>query len=95
MIEYHNPTAEVTAEVLTYDLKINLSGNNQATIGLLANGFPDSVNFLNQIALAIETEHPGVSLRYYDKGNASIPANDEILGDISEHCDAVIAAYGH
>ena len=31
----------------------------------------------------------------WNKGNASIPANDEMLEDIRGSCHAVVAAYGH
>jgi hypothetical protein len=95
MIEYHNPKGMVATKPMPYDLGINVRGANQITIGLLANGFPDSVNFLEKIGQVIRKEEPGVSLAFYNKGNASIPASDKILGEIKSGCDAVISAYGH
>ncbi len=95
MIEYHNPKGAVATKPTPYDLGINIRGANQITIGLLANGFPDSVNFLEKIGQVIREEEPGVELAFYDKGNASIPASDKILGEIKSDCDAVISAYGH
>ena len=69
--------------------------DHQITIGLLANGFPDSVSFLDKIGEAVQTEEPGITLAFYNKGNPSIPANDDILNEIETNCDAVITAYGH
>ena len=95
MIEYHDPRAEVNVEHFPYDLSITLTGSNKASVGLLANGFPDSENFLNHIADVLLEREPGVTLHRYNKGNASIPASPEILKSISDDCQAVIAAYGH
>jgi hypothetical protein len=95
MIEYHDPKAEVNVENFPYDLNITITGSNQATVGLLANGFPDSENFLNHIADVLLEREPGVKLERYNKGNASIPASAEILDSIGQNCQAVIAAYGH
>ena len=95
MIEFHDPNAQVEVETTPYNLSITLEGSNQATIGLLANGFPDSENFLNHVAEVLLEREPGVTLQRYNKGNASIPASTEILAGIEADCQAVIAAYGH
>ncbi len=95
MVEYHDPKAEVNVEIIPYDLGITLTGSNQATVGLLANGFPDSENFLNHIADVLLECEPGLTLERYNKGNASIPASPEILDSIRQNCQAVITAYGH
>lgn len=95
MIKYHDPQAEVSIEMVAYDLAIKLKGSNKSTVGLLANGFPDSENFLTHIASVIQDQEPGIKLERYNKGNASIPASDEILREIASKCQAVITAYGH
>ena len=95
MIEYHNPKAEFDVQQIPYELGIKLKGSNRVTIGLLANGFPDSENFLNKIAEVIQADEPGITIKSYNKGNASVPASDEMLGEIERDCQAVIAAYGH
>ena len=95
MIDYHDPRAEFDVQQFPYELGIKLKGSNQVTIGLLANGFPDSENFLNKIAEVIQADEPGITIKSYNKGNASIPANDDILGEIERDCQAVITAYGH
>ncbi len=95
MIEYHNPKGEVATKPTPYELGIKIRGANQITVGLLANGFPDSENFLARIGEVIREIEPGVEIASYNKGNASVPANDEMLATITADCDAVIAAYGH
>ena len=95
MVDYHDPKAEVNVEHFPYDLGITLTGSNQTTVGLLANGFPDSENFLNHIADILLDREPGLTLARYNKGNASVPASAEILNGITNDCQAVITAYGH
>jgi len=95
MIEYHNPEGQVNVEIQAYTLSTKVTGANAISIGFLANGFPDSENFLNELELAIQEIEPGVEVHSYNKGNASIPASDEMLRQIKGECQAVIAAYGH
>ena len=49
-------------------------------IGLLANGFPDSVAFLDQVQAALAEALPEARFHRWDKGNASIQAPDAMLG---------------
>jgi len=65
------------------------------TIGLFANGFPDSVAFLEHIGAALARSLPGVEVKLWNKGNASALASDQHLGEIQAECTAVVAAYGH
>jgi len=95
MIKYHNPQAETSIPSLAYQLGINLKGSNNAKVALLANGFPDSENFLSHIAKVLTDLEPGLTVTIMNKGNASIPANDEILNDIQDNYQALITAYGH
>ena len=95
MIEYHNPEASVGIENQPYKLSLALKGSNAINLGFLANGFPDSVSFLNELQNAMQELEPGIEARAYNKGNASVPASDQLLGEISGECQGVIAAYGH
>ena len=95
MIEYHNPDARVGVEETPYDLSLTISSENATSIGLLANGFPDSVEFLNELGAALQKLRPAIVLHVYNKGNASIPANEQLLGEIGGECVGVVAAYGH
>ena len=95
MIEYHDPEANVGIENQPYELSLTVNGTNSVNLGFLANGFPDSVNFLNELQNVMQKLEPGIEAIIYNKGNASVPASDQLLGEISGECQGVIAAYGH
>ena len=95
MIEYHNPDAPVGVEDTPYDLSVAISSDEATSIGLLANGFPDSVEFLDELGTALRKLRPGIAVHAYNKGNASIAASEQLLGEIGGECVGVIAAYGH
>ena len=95
MVEYHNPEASVGIEQAPYTLAIPVRGSNAISVGLLANGFPDSVNFLNELQSVLQDLEPGIEIHAYNKGNASVPASEKLLNTIKGECQALIAAYGH
>ena len=68
---------------------------NQPTIGLLANGFPDSAAFLDALAAEIAPAIDGVSFERVTKVSPPTPLTEAQLTLLSTSCDAVIAAYGH
>ncbi len=93
-ITFVDPRAEPGAAVEPYVLRADLSVEG-LTIGLLANGFPDSVNFLDQVQVALAQALPGASFKRWDKGNASTVASPAMLAEMQASCQAVVAAYGH
>ena len=95
MIEFHSPLGERATPADPYTLGIDLVAHTQPVVGLLANGFPDSENFLRHIGTELEQFIDGIEVRVWNKGNASIAAPDNMLEEIQSQCDAVIAAYGH
>jgi len=95
MIEYHNPEAQFAAAITPYELSADLKGASAIKIGFLANGFPDSENFLSELATAMQAIEPSIEVLSYNKGNATVPANEDMLANISQHCSAAVAAYGH
>ena len=95
MIEFHNPQGERAVPADPYTLGIDLAANPPSVVGLLANGFPDSENFLRHVGRELERLIDGIEVRVWNKGNASIAAPDSMLDEIQAQCDAVIAAYGH
>ena len=95
MSEYHNPDAPVGIEETPYELSVAVRGEDATPIGLLANGFPDSVEFLAALGESLKALRPGIAIHAYNKGNASIPAGQTLLGEIGGDCVGVIAAYGH
>ncbi len=65
------------------------------SVALFANGFPDSVTFLQHLETSLACELPGVNFIQVDKGNASALASEEHLAMIASTCSAVVTAYGH
>ena len=92
-ISFLDPRGESAVEPTSYDLSARLEPG--VTVGLLANGFPDSVEFLDAVGEAITARRPGIELARWNKGDASAIANDAMLGEIEAECAAVVAAYGH
>jgi len=94
MIEFFDPRAAPGTPVDPYELGISI-GDEPVTIGLLANGFPDSVAFLDHVEKSLSALVPAARFARYDKGNASAVVSDAMLGEIVAECRAVVAAYGH
>lgn len=92
-VQFHDPRAEPMAPVEPYALASKLERG--VAVGLLANGFPDSANFLVEVGEALAKRLPGATFHSYDKGDASNLASPELLGEITDRCDVVVAAYGH
>lgn len=92
-ISFLDPRGDSAVEPTPYDLSTRLEPG--VTVGLLANGFPDSVEFLDAVGEAITARRPGIELARWNKGDASAIANDAVLGEIEAECAAVVAAYGH
>ena len=92
-ISFLDPRDESAIEPTPYELSTRLDPG--VTVGLLANGFPGSVEFLDAVGEAITARRPGIELARWNKGDASAIANDTMLGEIEAECVAVVAAYGH
>ncbi len=93
-VRFHDPRGSIGTPIEPYLLAADWSGGPPA-IGLLANGFPDSVAFLEEIQAVLATEAPGARTVLWNKGDASSLASDELLTTIVGEVQAVIAAYGH
>ena len=97
MIRFHNPTAKTAVAPEPYELSCDIRPKDGAdlTIGLLANGFPDSEVFIRKVGESIQKRLPNISTKLWNKGNAGVPASEEMLKEIAESCQVAIAAYGH
>ena len=97
VVTYLNPRADTAIEVEAYDLAHDIRANDGSgvTVGLLANGFPDSELFLTKIAGALESRLPDLKTSLWNKGNAGVPASAEMLAEVTSSCQVAIAAYGH
>lgn len=92
-ITYVDPAAEESTPAEPYELFLDV-GKQQLTIGLLANAFPDAANFTNCVETALAAQLPGVTLLRYQKPSVD-PVQPEMLREIVERCDGVVAIWGH
>ena len=92
-IEFHDPRAKPATPASPYLLSADL--NDDITIGLLANGFPDSETFLDEVDQVLSEKLPTANIKRYNKQNASVPANDALMDKIVNECDVFLSAYGH
>ncbi len=96
MIKFHDPRGDVATEVEDYTLNFAFNADGEGvTFGLLANGFPDSEAFLHKLADVIKQKFSKATVKVWNKGNASIPAPQDMLDEIQASCQIAIAAYGH
>lgn len=94
-ITYLDPTSAPGVAVEPYGVA-SLPTGRPATIGLLANGFPDSIAFLDHVERALLAVAPvGTVIRRYAKPNASAVVSDQVLARMTDECEAVVASYGH
>ena len=94
-VQFHDPRGVRAQAPIPYTLGLDLDAEPSASIGLMANGFPDSVAFLDALEVALVAHHPKLRIHRYNKGNASISAPDALMDEIANQCDGLIAAYGH
>lgn len=92
-MEFLDPRGVPSRPIDPYALTAELNAGD--TVALFANGFPDSVAFLEHVETSLSHRLPGVHFVHLDKGNASALATDEHLSTIADSCSAVVAAYGH
>ena len=96
LISFLDPRGEVGTLMEPYTLAHKFAAQGEGTtIALLANGFPDSENFLKKLGDALRRHLPQLTLRFWNKGNPTITAPDTMLKEIQEQCQVAIAAYGH
>lgn len=92
-VSFHDPRGSSRVAAEAYTCRATLAGT--PVIGLLANNFPDSVEFLDAIERALAVAMPDARFERYLKPNASTPAKNELVERIASECDALVTAYGH
>lgn len=97
-VTFLDPRAEPSAPVEPYAATTTWSPADGTTLslGLLANGFPDSENFLRCVERALTARLPqGTRTVFLNKGNASAPATPAQVDGMAAEVHAVVTAYGH
>jgi hypothetical protein len=92
-IRFHDPRPPTSAASDAYT--VTGQHNRPLTIGLLANGFPDSMTFLDALAAELASRRPGVAFVRVEKVSPPTPLTDEQHRMLTEDCVGVVAAYGH
>lgn len=93
-IRYFDPRPPV-ASVLSTLPPSSAGPVETVRIGLLANGFPDSMAFLDEVALALVRVIPQAAFVRIEKVSPPTPLTNDQVRVLTEDCGAVIAAYGH
>lgn len=92
-MQFVDPQPAPSAPADVYNLSTPLAAG--AAIGLFANGFPDSVAFLDKVEASLAARLDEPRFVRLNKGNASRLATEDEVAAAAEQCDAVVAAYGH
>lgn len=97
MIRFVDPRGSIATEMEPYELSAEIRANQGSgiTVGLLANGFPDSETFIRKVGDAIQRRLPDIQTLVWNKRNAGVEVSDEMLQEIQSDCQVAIAAYGH
>ena len=97
MLTFVDPRGLVKRVIEPYcnSLDVHKKGGAGITVGLLANGFPDSELFLRKMGSVIQKRLPQISARLWNKGNPGITVPENMLQAIVTDCNVVITAYGH
>ena len=96
MVKFVDPRGSIATESEPYELSKDIRQDAaHTTVALLANGFPDSENFIRKIGDALKLRVPGVKTQLWNKGNAGVEVGEDMLEEILNSCQVAIAAYGH
>jgi len=93
MVSFVDPRGVPSTPIDPYDLRLDTS--TAPAIALLANGFPDSVRFLDAVGAELRLRLPEASVELFDKRDPTTVVPDDLGERIVERFDAVVAAYGH
>lgn len=63
-------------------------------LALVANGKPNSVELLDELAAQLRTQWPQMEVRRYRKGSVSVPPDPADVEEIATWASAVLAALG-
>ena len=92
MIEILDPTSEVTAQAIAYAPRPDsLAGKR---VGLIENTKFNSDRLLQKIGDVLRSEYGAAETRMWRKHNASVPAHQEIIDELRQSCDVMVAGIG-
>ncbi len=97
VLTYLDPRSAPAAPITPYAAKrVVPKPGEPLRIGLMANGFPDSVAFLERVQEALQTRTPSDTVFVlHNKGNASAVATVGQIDAMASEAQVVVTAYGH
>jgi hypothetical protein len=94
VIVIFDPQSEPGVPVEAYNLFANVRRSG-LTIALVSNGFPDATNLMNAVGRSLEKRLNAPRIRLFERFNATILADKEVIHEISKSCDVAVTAMGH
>jgi hypothetical protein len=92
MMELLDPTREaVNTEAVYAERPTSLKGKR---VGLIENTKFNSDNILKRIGEILVRDHGAASYKLYRKRYSSVPAHEEIIHDLVDDCDVMVAGIG-
>ncbi|MBN9426947.1 MAG: hypothetical protein J0H09_10615 [Burkholderiales bacterium] len=92
MIELMDPTREIEGGQAAYAPRpASLAGKR---VALIENTKYNSDNILKRIGDLLVRDYGAASYKIYRKRYSSVPAHEEILRDVQENCDVMVAGVG-
>ena len=92
MIEILDPTVEVATQPVTFVPRPDSVAGKR--IGLVENTKFNSGRLLQRIGDILVAEYGAAETRMWRKRNASVPAHEEIVQELRETCDVMVAGIG-
>jgi hypothetical protein len=92
MMEILDPTLEAATQPMSYGPRPDsLQGKR---IGLVENTKFNSDRLLQKIGDLLKAEYGAAETRMWRKQNASVPAHGEIIEELRQSCDVMVAGIG-
>jgi len=92
MIELLDPTLEAASQTATYAPRpASIEGKR---VALIENTKFNSDRLLEKIGEILVKEYGAASTRMWRKRNSSVPAHQEIIDEVRQTCDVMVAGIG-
>jgi hypothetical protein len=92
MIEILDPTTEAATQAIAYAPRPTALAGKR--VALIENTKFNSDKLLLRIGEILKAEYGAAEARIWRKKNASVPAHDAIIEEVTKTCDVVVAGIG-
>jgi hypothetical protein len=94
MVVILDPQSEPGVPVEAYTVFANVRRRG-VSIALVSNGFPDATNLMNAVGRSLEARLDFPRIHLFERFNATILADKEVIQEISKSFDVAVTAMGH